>query len=280
MRITRLFCSSMAAVAIAGLGMATAPAHAAILYTGSGAGNNAGQTLAASATFDIMGSDLIVTLTNTAAFDPNDPPDILTALFFSIAGNPTLSRVSATLNSGSTVIHGPSPATDAGGVVGGEWTYKNGLAGAPGGATQGISSAGYGLFAPGDRFPGSNLQGPTSPDGLQYGITTLFDLAGNDNGGLAGAGLIKDSVVFDLGGLPAGFRLADLSHVSFQYGTALTEINIPGQPHDPKPPIIGSVPEPNSLLLVVTGLAMVGLYRGRQLCRCSSPGVVSHRRLN
>jgi len=83
--------------------------------------------------FDISGMNLIVTLTNISDADVTAPEQVLTGVFFNLAGNPTLDRGSATLNSGSTVLFG---GTDPGGVVGGEWAYKSGLTGAPGGVSQ------------------------------------------------------------------------------------------------------------------------------------------------
>jgi hypothetical protein len=185
--------------------------------------------MAASADFVILpGGFLQVTLTNTGSGDPAAPGDILTALFFNLAGDPSLSRDSAVLGAGSTVIHGPTPSTDPGGVVGGEWAYNNTQS--VFGANEGISSAGFGTFGVGDVFPGSNLQGPTSVNGIQYGITTAFDTGGNDNTGISSVGLIQNQVVFTLDNFTG--TLADISHVSFQYGTALTETNIPANVPD------------------------------------------------
>ena len=216
-----------------------------VTFTGSSG------TLAASVTFDVSGSDLLVTLSNTSKGDPSAPGNILTGVIFSIPGNPPLDRTtgSAKLTAGSIVIHGPVPATDSGGVVGGEWAYTNSLAGAFVGQ-QSIYSAGY--FDGNARFPGSNLQGPPSGsvDGVQYGITTLFDLAANDNGGIKSQGLIQNSVDFVLPGLPAGFKLSDISNLSFQYGTALDEPNFPGV----------ESPEPATMLLVGSGLIGLAGY--------------------
>ena len=181
--------------------------------------------LAASATFDLTGSTLTVTLTNTSTGDVLVPTDVLTALFFSLNDGASLSRVSAVLNTGSTVIYDPDGAP-ADGVVGGEWAYASSLSGAPLGATSGISSTGLGLFGPSDRFPGSDLAPPTSPDGLQYGIVGASDNLATGNGGITGSGgLIKNSVVFTL---TVTGTLTEISDISFQYGTALDEPHYPG----------------------------------------------------
>jgi hypothetical protein len=187
-------------------------------------------------------SNLIVTLTNTSTFDVLNPTGVLTAVFFDLAENPSLTRTSAVIGSGSVVVDG---LTDAGGVVGGEWGYNSGLSGAPRGAQQGISAAGLGLFGPGDRFPGSNLAPPKNGSlaGVEYGLTSAGDI--ESTGNLDGTPLIKNSVVFTLSGLPSGILESDISNVSFQYGSTL-------------------VPEPGTLFILGSGLVGVAAF-GRRL---------------
>lgn len=235
------------------IGLTATIAHANITFSSS-SGN-----LAASVTFSTSGSNLIVTLTNTSTADVLVPSDVLTAVFFDLPGNPSLSSVSAVLGVGSSVINPPSgTGTDPGGVVGGEWAYASGLVSAPGGAKQGISSSGLGLFG-NATFPGSELQGPLNSgavDGVQYGITSAGDDPTTGNGGISGQGLIKNSVVFTLSGLPGGFNQSSLStigNVTLQYGTALGE-------NPPSP-----VPAPAESLLVLIGLGMIGWTRWRAL---------------
>jgi hypothetical protein len=80
--------------------------------------NASSGNLAARATFDVVGSNLQVTLTNISMFDVMVPADVLTGVFFDISGSAlSLSRVSAVLDSGSFVAFG---STDPGNVVGGE----------------------------------------------------------------------------------------------------------------------------------------------------------------
>lgn len=238
----RVVCSMGAA--LCAMAVVCAPAQAQFTWTGtSGSGPNA---KAATAKFDKLGGDLVVTLTNIATTDVDEPTDVLTAVFFSITGGDvSLTRGSATLAANSFVIYDPE-GQPAGGVVGGEWAYKNGLSGAPGSNKYGISSTGVDLFGPGDRFPGPNLAGPDSPDGVQYGLLSAGDDPSTGNGGITGSdGLINNSVVFTLGGLGAGFDLSRITSVWFQYGTALSEPSFPGQ-----------LPAPGSLgLLGLAGLA-------------------------
>lgn len=223
---------------------------AAIMFSGTSG------SLAASAEFSVSGSgELVVTLTNTSAADVLVPADVLTAVFFNVTGGAlTLTRDSAVLAPGSSVFYDPN-GQPAGGVVGGEWAYNPGPLniGAPGSRGYGISSTGIGLFGPGDLFPGANLSGPASPDGPQYGILSAGDNAATGNGGITGSGgLIKNAVVFTLGGVGANFDLNRIGNVYFFYGTALGEGGYDGS----------LVPTPGALSLL--GLASVAAVRRRR----------------
>jgi hypothetical protein len=249
-------CAGLLVTAVA---LVTTPARSAVTYTGSGPANDAGETNSASVIFHLSVSgtttNLIVTLTNTALYKPNDPPDILTAVFFSLTGDPTLTKVSALLNAGSVGVQDGSNLTVAGGVVGGSWTYAAGLSGASGSANEGISAAGFSLFGPGNLFPGAALPGDSpTPGGVGGGLTTVADDGSQYNGGLSGRPFIKDSAVFTLGAVPSSFALSGITNVSFQYGTTLgTEPNVPGT----------LVPEPSALALTLVG-TLFSVLLGRQ----------------
>lgn len=225
---------------------------AALPITFSGTNDS---NLSASATFDISGSTLQVTLRNTSASDALVPADVLTAVFFSLAGNPALMPASATIPAGSSLLfsqNGPGVTN-----VGGAWFHQTGLSGL-GGATQGISTVGFG-FSQSNLFNGSPLNGGPGNNQLAFGLVSTGDDPGTGNMPVTGSRpLIKDSVVFALSGLPSGFQLSDVSNVRFQYGTSLTEPSFSGSSQVPE------VPEPATLLLVGSGVAAATLLRRRR----------------
>jgi hypothetical protein len=225
-------------------------------------GDNSPGSLAAEVTFDnSVSGTLTVTLSNVGG-DILVPVDVLTGVFFDLSAGSGLTKVSAVVAPGSAIIYDTdgNPVTlTAGTSVAGEWAYKTGLGGSSPGNT-GISSSGLGLFGPTDRFStaaAANLEGPADPDGLQYGLFSANDNPATGNSAVSDDGnndaFIKNSVVFTFS-TTGVFDLDRISNVSFQYGTALTEPNIPGEPPDEVPP---PVPEPSTLLM--GAVAMVGL---------------------
>ncbi len=230
------------ALAVGCIGAGTTASWAAFTFEGSSG------THSASVTFSVSGGSLTVTLVNTAKSDVMVPTDVLTAVFFDTAPSVPLDPGSATLAPGSTVLFG---TTDPGGVVGGEWAYASGV-GSPTRAGLGISSAGLGLFGPQDRFPGNNLQGPSSPDGLQYGITSAGDNPATGNAAVRGANaLIKNAVVFTLTINGAAENLT-FNNVLFQYGTALSDGSYTGTPVNGNP-----VPVPEASTLIAGALLLL-----------------------
>ncbi len=200
----------------------------------------------ARAEFSSDGTTLTVKLFNLGdAADANN--QVLTSVFFNltIAGwTGSFSPTAAYIPTGGSVVNGaPIPAFDACGTngtpvsgcvggVGGEYAFKSGIASPPaGGGSYGLSSAGLGIFGPGDRFPGSNLQGPDNPDGPQYGIVN-----GVTAGNSVNDAQISNSVTFLLavntstGLFPTFTALGgsgNFSNVVFQYGTAIGDSNEP-----------------------------------------------------
>ena len=101
-----------------------------LLFTGTSG------SLAASAAFALVAGNLQVTLTTTSMPAVLVPSDLLTGVFFTLAGDPALTSLSAVLTAGSTVFFG---GTDPGNVVGGEWAYASGLNGAPRARTKALA---------------------------------------------------------------------------------------------------------------------------------------------
>lgn len=242
--MTRL--SFLAVFVVTALMVLTSPAQA-LIVTGTN-----GSNLSASADFEIVGTNLQITLTNTASVTASDPGQVLTAIFFSMNGTAgvNLGSSSAVVPGTSSVVNnaGVANPTDPGGVVGGEWAYKTGLAAGtlPMNASTGISSAGFNVFGPGDRFPGSDLQPPTSPDGVEYGLVPISYVQGSGNGGLSTQNVIRNSVIFTLVGNFTAADLLSITNGGFQYGTALGGTE-PFIPFTPGPP--ADVPEPFSFIV-------------------------------
>lgn len=225
----------------------------AVTVSGTGAGVN-GATLDAQATFEVSGDILTVTLTNIATADEqttdgqDTPGNTLTGLFFDFGG--TLIGQSATITAGS-LLQGStcsttlctSTTTD----VGGEFGFVTSWTGGPT-ADYGISSSGY-IGGANTLFGGANLDNPLAPNGINFGIISSLGTY-NPNGGLAGDPVIRDTVTFSFSGAN-GFTDADISNVSFQYGTGFDEPNI-----------IPAVPVPAAVWLFGSGLlGLVGVAR-------------------
>lgn len=213
-------------------------------------------TRAGQVEFDVIGTDLVVTLTNTSTFNTTVPEELLTAVFFDLSGSPSLTPASAILNAGSVVQFGTTPLD---GVVGGEWAYNESAAAlAPGGGSYGIGTAGFGIFGPADMFPGADLNPPgAGVNGMDYGLLSEGNILGTGNPAVTGGfPLIDNSVIFSLSGLPQGFDVdTDISNVWFQYGTDLDqEPSFPGNGNGNGN---GVIPEPltvSALLLGIGGL--------------------------
>ncbi len=192
--------------------------------------------LSADVNLSVVNGDLQIVLTNTSPDDVLIPTQVLTAVFFDLAGSPTLSPISALLN-GSTVYFGPNGGPTG---VGGEWAYGTDVSAFGTTFGYGLSSAGLGIFGNSDFLVGSNLVDPVAVNGLGYGITSAGDNLLTGNKEVTGnVPLIKNSVTFLLSGLTDFTEVPDISNIRFVYGTSLSE-----QP----------VPEPGTFLLLGSGL--------------------------
>lgn len=220
------------ALAVSSLVVVLAMPANAVTFKGSDSSREA------SAKFTIVGDKLTVKLSNISTTDSLVPTDILTAVFFNLSGNRKLTKQSALVAHGSEVVYDPD-GQPAGRNVGGEWAYRNDIN--VHGSSQGISSTGLSLFGSKDRFGGPNLAGPDSPNGLQYGLLSAGDNLATGNKGVKGSGgLIQNSVIFTFLGA-SGLTEDEITNVSFQYGTSLTEPHLSGMKEIPEPSTSGAL---------------------------------------
>jgi hypothetical protein len=161
--------------------------------------------------------------------------------------------VSATIDAG-TLLQGnacdPEPCNPNTTNVGGEFAYTT-SGSLPGSADRGISSTGLNIFgAP--NFGGESLDDPDAVDGKNFSIVAPIGPSNPfiPSTGLSAEPMIEGQVQFELMIGGGTITAADLSHVSFQYGTSLNpHPNLPGLPGGDG----GSVPEPATALLAMLG---------------------------
>lgn len=235
----RLFCAIVAGILL--IAATASPVHSSIIFSATH-GN-----LGASVSFEQTEDMLVVTLTNTSAADVLVPADVLTGVFFDLAGNPQLSALSAIIGLGSTLNWGEA---GDGNSLGSQWAYVGNISNTRV-ANQGISASGLGIFGPHDVFPGGPGVG-NGPQGLDFGLLSAGDDLATGNNQVTGrVPLVKDSMVLTLNGLPEDFILTpqSISNVAFQYGTDLSEPRFNAPPAD--------VPEPMTMSLIVLGAGLL-----------------------
>lgn len=261
------------AAMLAALMQFAVPAYAGATATYTASGLPAGLPATATAVFSVSGSDLLITLSasggGTSSYGPGSG---LSGLFFDIAGAPSLTPVSATVATGSTIVNTCSVVSCTGVTnVGGEWGYQYSSGGFTSGpnAAYGIASSGYlstGLTKDIGNFnngsAGTNLDGPASLDGPNFELLPSGVTLSGGSGGLSSTPVIESAVNFKLSGLGTTFSLADISNVSFQYGTSFSETNLAGGTGTTVTTDQSAVPEPASWTILVA--AVLGLVTIRR----------------
>lgn len=198
--------------------------------------------LSANATFSASGDLLTVILSNTATDDVANPGQVLTGLFFDIDGYVgELTAVSALLTdlSGTPVLFGAGLGNTGlgyndyagAGDIGVEAGYDRGAATLGPVGDHAIGTVGMGDFlGADDRFDmndAHNIQGPLSPNGIEYGIVNST-YTGGGNAPINGPNaLLVSPVLYSFSGF-SGFSESDIGNVGFNYGTDFNPIPAPG----------------------------------------------------
>lgn len=246
-----MVCRSLSAVAVLAVTLSAAVHCHADSVTYEGLSGD----LKAEVTFEQLGSDLKITLSNTSSKPVEKPDQVLTGVFFNILNNPSLlqSTLGHTATAPNGVVNGPAGTNIN---VGGEWAYKKSDSSLLSNYHQGISSTGLDIFGKHDRFSsGANLAGPDAPGGMEYGIVSPSGIGPNANAPIQTNPFIKNSVTFLFPGM-GSLDLKNLDKtVRFQYGTSLSEPYIIG----------GPTPEPGTLAVLGLGAApLVARLRRRR----------------
>ena len=225
------------------LGSVVGPVHAGTVTFVTPPGSTVGgEPVSASATFTTSGNTLTITLTDLLA-NPNNVGSLLSDLLFTTNGG-SLTGATQTAASSSEItvagdgsFTGPTPISGVA-TVGWPFTVNS--------ATSGTLDV---LSGPGHAGPAHLIIGPPGPGGTYS----------NANGSIAGNGphnpFLFESATFTITG--AGISAdTTITSATFSFGTT-AGVNVPGV----------AVPEPNSLVLSLTGMGLagiIGIYRSRR----------------
>ena len=222
-------------------------ALATIDFSASGLGGRE-----ASVSFAVTAAgQLQVTLANGGTEPtPNwDATYVLGAVFFNYTGGGTLTANPTAL--GATASGGVLGSLPTGDTIGSYWAFASGLSGAPHGATEGLSGVGYSISG----MPSAANMGP-SPEQQVDGIAGGILGWNNTSGGNASVKepLAYTSITFLMGSGFTTLSPSDFNHVSFQYGTGLSDVNLIPVP-EPTTMVAGA------LLLLPFGMSTLRMLR-------------------
>ena len=253
------FSRSLVAAGIVALGMtlAAAPCKAGF-FVGSGTNAETGDSVSASALFEISADTLTITLKNTTLGGTLLRGDILTGLVWDISGaTPVLAFPTTALTAGSDIFTDKTTSNTSD-PVNGSWTN---VLGATPISQYGVATTSFnGAFSAGTITLGTG--------GVDYGIVsndppngTFPAPPGSGTSGSFNASafpLIQDTLTFTLTGI-SGVSQSQITNVKFLFGTDGTGIIT-----------ATAVPEPGSFALASIGLAAAGLVGLRRRMRRNS----------
>ena len=242
--------SVAAGIAALCMSLAGAPCKAGS-FAGSGINAETGDTVAASAVFEISGDTLTITLTNTTAGGSLLRGDILTGLVWNINGAaPVLGFPTTALTAGSEIFTSKT-ASNTSDPVNGSWTN---VLGATPISQYGVATTGFnGAFAAGTITLGSG--------GVDYGAVSNGTFPAPPGSGTSGSfnasafPLIQDTLTFTLTGI-SGVSQPQITDVKFLFGTSGDGIVT-----------ASAVPEPSTIVLALAALVPLGviqLHRARR----------------
>lgn len=219
----------------------------------------------ARATLSVSGNQLQIILENMATQGTKNQGETLSGLWFDAGSSVSFSSGSVALSSGSYMIN-PTMASndldgdglDSLGGVSGEWALEQSVAVSsffPSYDTV-ISSSGLGdLLGVDSLLRDSNgnlytdLDAPSSPNGINYGIVSSAGLASNANNTMNSEPLVAHGVVITLD-FTGTLDVMLLDDIAFNYGTDVTGY---------------VVPAPGAAFLGLLGLSTVGWVKRRWL---------------
>jgi hypothetical protein len=220
--------------------LAAAPCKAGF-FMGSGTNAETGDSVSASALFEISGDTLTITLMNTTPAGTLLRGDILTGLVWDISGGtPVLAFPTTALTAGSDIFTDKTTSNTSD-PVNGSWTN---VLGATPFSQYGVATTGFsGAFSSGTITLGTG--------GVDYGIVSNGTFPAPPGSGTSGSfnasafPLIQDTLTFTLTGV-SGVTQSQITDVKFLFGTSGAGI-------------IAAVPEPGSFALAGIGLTAAGL---------------------